>query len=364
MFGSIKHETPQYRDHFDVLIVFGDPLDLEAVRRVLENEIESAFVEPNDHIEVIDGLRVCRNWNNSPLTVALIAQSDVGGKACTMPLLERMTCLFDVDVVVMTGVCSGVDRVHGGVEYGTVVVTTSTSTEGGGEKQSDGEVLAHGDPEKMVEDVDVVIEQAIARLGGRSDWLETIPQSERRASPRYVEEMMLDEVMKSNYGVHTRDLFSRLKSEVIMKEMDERTLNSILEQMVNTKGWVSVEGGIVRCTARGEEYAQNAYEFPRADEINVLMGEVGSTCGVTVNYLEMKQYHKQIANRKLKGIDVEAYQFMSRCKDVFPHCVPLVMKGVSGYGTTDKRDYYQTYAALTGVAFLRHLLGLRQFCDL
>ncbi|XP_062505038.1 uncharacterized protein LOC134181787 [Corticium candelabrum] len=355
--ATLSNSPFPYRERFHVLVLCSLYSEVEAARRVLEYESESAFVDA--HTEVITGLCVCRNWNDSGLTIALIGQSDVGGKKCASRLIH-LTRLFRVDVAVMTGVCSGIERYRGAVEYGTVVVAKSTSTEGEGLKRSDGKYEARGDPEKMNEDVGVVIEQAIARLGERSDWLATIPRSERLASPRYVEEMMLDEVMKSSDGVSKTDLFDKLESEEIMKNWSRKMLDSILEQMVKTRGWVSVERGVVRCTASGEERENSA--FPCADKIRVVIGGIGSISYETVNLPnDIEQYKKRMANSQLKGIDMEAYTFMSHCKEVFPGCVCLVMKGIKNDGTANRHEYYHQFAASTPVAFLRYLLGLTPF---
>ena len=353
--------TSSYRDHFHVLVFCSVPSELEAARRVLENESDSTFEVV--HTDVIAGLSLCREWNKSPLTVGLIAQADAGGNACTARLTE-MKGLFSVDLAVMTGVCSAVEDVHARVEYGTVLVAKSTSTEEGGMKLHDGKFLANGNPEKIDKDVSVVIEQVICKLGSEREWLEAIPPSQRRASPRYVQEIMLDEVVKSKEGVQKRDLFGRLKLEEALEGLDGRVFDSILKKMVETRGWVILEDGVIKHTESGEDYMKNACEFPRPDEINVLMGSIGSIACVNDNLPnDIEQYRKHMANRKLNGIDMEAHYFMAHCKAAFPGSVSMVMKGILDYGTADRQEYYQAYAASTSAAFLNHLLRLKLFFD-
>ncbi|XP_062499073.1 uncharacterized protein LOC134176420 [Corticium candelabrum] len=212
-------------NHYHVLVLCNLHSELEAVRRVFENTTDSEFVDAHN---VIIGLRVCHNWNKTGLAIALIAQPDVGAKACTCRLFELLKGLVSFDVAVLIGVCSTVENVQEGVEYGTVIVARSTSTEEGGKKLRNGEFLPHGDPEKIDNDVRVIIQRVID--GSGSGWLDSIPPSERRASPPYVQEMMLNDVLKNKDGVNKKDLFIRLKSEETMKEMDKRILNIILKR--------------------------------------------------------------------------------------------------------------------------------------
>lgn len=342
------------RERFHVLFCCALNSELQAARQVLENETDSEFEDA--YSDVVSGLSVCRNWNNTPLTIGLIAQAEMGGKGCIARLTELQTKNFSADLAVMSGIMAGEEDVHGGVEYGTVVVGKSTSMEDGGKTLADGEFLAHGDPEKLDKDLSAAIDNVIGRLEGGKEWLESIPRTTQRPSPRYAQELILKKVAAMPDGITIGDLCNELS--VGVSQIDEKTWDGILRKMTKTCRWVTVEDGVVKQTETGQSYMRGAFKFPRTDEINVVMGSIGTIPCVTENLPnELQQYKKHMANRKLKGIDMEAHHFMSHSKATFKDCVPLVMKGISDYGTPAKQDYYQKYAASTPVAFLRYLLG-------
>ncbi|XP_062498777.1 uncharacterized protein LOC134176114 isoform X2 [Corticium candelabrum] len=95
------------------------------------------------------------------------------------------------------------------------------------------------------------------------------------------------------------------------------------------------------------------------------MGSIGSISFMTETLdKDMEQHKRKMANKNLIGIDMEAYPFMAYCRAAFPKSMPVVIKGISDYGNAEKYEYYQTYAASTAAAFLRNLLGSKQFCYL
>ena len=67
----------------------------------------------------------------------------------------------------------------------------------------------------------------------------------------------------------------------------------------------------------------------------------------------LKQY-----NRNILGIEMESYGlFYAAAKGLAPHPeVTASLKSVSDYGTKEKCDKYQEYAAYTSAAVLKHII--------
>ena len=345
-------------DHFHVLIFCALECERQAARKVMENGTDSEFV--STHAEIVTGLMLCRNWNKTPLTVAMISQPDTGETECTARLTELQKN-FSVDLAVMTGTCAGAEDVHGGVEYGTVVIAKRTDIEWG-KKTTDGGFLPQGNPAKLDARLISAIESVAGRLGRGTDWLNTIPQETWRPSPRYAQELILNEVLRSETKMNKKDLFRKLQSQEGLGQIDLRIWDSILKKTCEVDGWVNVSAGVVTYTQCGIDYKNDAFDFPRKDEINVIVDSIGTIrCGIENLPKVIGKYRRQMSDGQLKGIDMEAHHFMTHSKAAFPGCIPLVMKGVSDYGNLSKQDYYCEFAASTPVAFLRHLLTQQPF---
>ena len=348
------------RDHFHILIFCALESELQAACRVLENGTNSSFQDA--HTDVVCGLRVCRGWNNTGLTVAMISQREPGGGACCLRLVELRRLFFSVDLAVMTGSCASVQDMELRIEYGCVVVAERTEE---GIETQDGNFLARANPAKLDENLRVLIKSLSGKLDGSRDWLDVIPHEARLPSPRYAQEIVISELFKSKTGFKKRDLLAILNGKEGVANISSRTWGSILTQAADIAGLVSISHGIVSCTYEARAYERDAYEFPRRDEIKVVVDSIGCNRHLTWPLPNtIATYQKEIANRRIRGIDVDAHQFMTHSKDAFPDCLPLVMKGISGYGDRQQHDYYQQYAALTPIAFLRHLLTQQPFLEL
>ncbi|XP_062515719.1 uncharacterized protein LOC134191155 [Corticium candelabrum] len=310
----------------------------------------------------ISGLLVCRGWNGTVLTIAMISQTEPGETTCCGRLTELQR-YFSVDLAVMTGSCAGVQDVEVGIEYGCVVVAERTVMEEGIETP-DGEFLAHGNPAKLDENLSVLIKSSLGKLDGSRDWLNVIPHEARFPSPRYAQEIVISEVFKRETGLKKKDLFAILEGKEDVENISCRTWDTILTQAADVAGLVSISHGIVSCTEEARAYERDAYEFPRRDEIKVVVDSIGSVRTLTKPLPNtIATYRKRMANWRIRGIDVEAHQFMTHSKAAFPDCLPLVMKGISDYGDRLQHDYYQEYAASTPIAFLRHLLTRQPFLE-
>lgn len=303
---------------------------------------------------------MCRYWNKTPLTVAMISQPDTGETECTARLTELQKH-FRVDLAVMTGTCAGAEDVHGGVEYGTVVIAKRTGIESGN-KTVDGGFLPQGNPAKLDKEMISAIQAVAVRLGSSTGWLSTIPREAWRPSPRYAKELILDEVLNSETKMNKKDLFRKLQGQEGLDRMDLRVWDSILKNACEVDGWLNVSAGVVTYKDCGIKYKDEAYDFPRKDKISILMDSIGTIrCGVQNLSKVISKYRRQMSDGQLKGIDMEAHHFMTHCTAAFPGCIPLVMKGISDYGSLSKQDYYCEFAASTPVAFLRHLLTQQPF---
>ncbi|XP_062515377.1 uncharacterized protein LOC134190857 isoform X3 [Corticium candelabrum] len=73
--------------------------------------------------------------------------------------------------------------------------------------------------------------------------------------------------------------------------------------------------------------------------------------------LDMTNVKQRMADHNIRAIDREAHSFMEQATDSFSPGLPVVMKGISDYGTeSSKLMYYEAYAAATSAAFLRHFI--------
>jgi nucleoside phosphorylase/CheY-like chemotaxis protein len=89
-------------------------------------------------------------------------------------------------------------------------------------------------------------------------------------------------------------------------------------------------------------------------ELNIHIGPFASGSAVLENGNALAKI--KIHNRKLIGIDMEAYGVFYTCENCSKPkpLAALSIKSVCDYGDAEKNDYYQTYAAYTSANFLYH----------
>jgi nucleoside phosphorylase len=91
------------------------------------------------------------------------------------------------------------------------------------------------------------------------------------------------------------------------------------------------------------------------------VGPFASGAAVVARSAIMKEVQSQ--NRKLVGIDMEAYGLVSAAAELpAPQPDFLVLKGVSDFADEEKGDAYREYAAYVSAQFLAHLCTHGDLC--
>ena len=342
------------RDHFHVLIVCPRDSELQAARHVFEHETNSKFEEA--HTDLSCSLYLCREWNNLPLNVAMVAQVESGGIGA-MKLVADLANYFSVGLIAMTGICAAEEDKYNRIEYGTVVVANRTTTESGGLEKAN-ETF---EPRALYKEISKQISPAINELVAtkESSWVNFIPSQSYRPSPRYVKELLLQSVLANTEGIMMEDLLTTVRSKFSGIEM--LSLDEVLQKVLNEpKPWICAEDKLLKATDEGEHYATDQPLFVHVDH-DATVAVSASIASVTneVNDLdkEMETLKQHMAHHDIKAIDREAHFFMEQATDSFSPGLPVVMKGISDYGTdSSKLDYYKIHAASTSAAFLRHFV--------
>jgi hypothetical protein len=335
--------------HFHLLIFFAQQFEQSSAQNVFEAQTLTKF-EPT-YWDLLPGLSVCENWNSSGLTVAMMTQAEMGETACTTRL-TKFRDYFRADMIVMLGTCSGVEDCDRGVEYGSVVVAKRTVIEGG-TIRSNGDHFPYANVLSIDEDLLVSINTVVEELrNSEQKWLEVIPTDMRCPSPRRAKEIVLNTVVTNGCRMKKQDLYQALKRVETSRRFP---WDLILKYM---SGWIRDSQGQVEATEDGLSYKEQSFQFPREDEIRVMVDSIGSLRCKTENLPnDLATLKERMSDYKVNVFDMESHHFMNQCKALFPDCLPLVVKGIARYGTGEKiHKYYKDYAAATPAAFLRHIL--------
>lgn len=352
------------RDYFHVLIVCPRESELQAARRVFEHQSITKF--ESAHTDLSFNLRLCRGWKSLPLNVAMVAQVRPGGIE-TMKLVSELAKHFSAGLIAMTGVCAGEENKYTGVEYGTVVVAKRTTTESGGLSQADGTYQPHALYIDLDKQISPTINELI-QLGESHIWLEYIPGKSYCPSPRYVRELLLDHVLDNGSdGISKRQLL-RTVEEATLHSISSLVIDEVLSKMQNeAEPWVCAgdEAGVYKPTDQGERYARSEAGFLREDRdiITVISASMLSVSTETESLdKEIGALKQRVANRDVKAVDHEAHFFMEQATSCFSPGLPIVMKGISDYGTeVSKMNYYEVCAASTSASFLRHFITQKNY---
>ena len=349
---------------------------MQAAIAVLERGTNSKFENKYTHRSKLSRLnvRVCEGWNSSDIKVGVVAQTDSGGTESHM-LLANLAKFFTTTVVVMTGTCAGEENTHGYVEHGCVFVVNRATVEMGGTVEEGGNLQTRA----QYCDLDKGILAAVNELvQSNSDvWLKYVPENAFRPSPRYLQQLILDLVIKSGQdGITKRDLLDKMVDKKLsgMSTMRDDTTRLTYDEILNTmlqssSPWVSLSPRAKHryfLTDLGKRYAANEAIFPRRDNIVALVDSMLSVPHKHMNLkAELSTFKKRVANKNVKAVDMEAYYFMKQAIDSFARNeVPgraVVMKGICGYGcNASKGSYFHVCASSTPVAFLRHFMTIKQ----
>ncbi|RZK23816.1 MAG: hypothetical protein EOO43_08040 [Flavobacterium sp.] len=94
---------------------------------------------------------------------------------------------------------------------------------------------------------------------------------------------------------------------------------------------------------------------PHPHELAAFIGPLASGSNVVASSLKMNEIKGQ--NRKLIGIEMEAYALYYVCTQIFESkIIPIVIKSICDFGDEEKDDKYQKYSAYTSVQFSKHFL--------
>ena len=343
------------RDYFDVLIVCSRESELQAALDVFQHETSSTF--EGAHIDLHYNIRLCRGWNGLPLTIAMVAQVECGGIE-TMKVVADLAKDFSVGLIAMTGTCSGEEDKNRGIEYGTVVVAKRTTTECEGLKKADGTVQSRARYIKLNKTLFPSLNELVQTRKNRK-WLSYVPAKLCCASPRYVKDLLLECVLDKQPIAK-----KMLITNVVLKfpSLTKLNINETLEKMQKEQQplvYAERRTGEYKSTKAGELYPHDQVEFPCEDNtITIIAASIGSMSMETETLdTEMKEVRLRMADDDIKAIDRESHFFMEQATDSFSPGLPVVMKGISDYGTeASKLSYYEPYAACTSAAFLRHFI--------
>lgn len=350
-------EAKSSSKHFHVLILSPTETQLKATLSVFEAESGEVKFET---LESGTYLRVIRNWNSTSLDLVFDAQSENGERACNMRLSELLRHNVKPDLMVMTGACAGVVDVDRNIEHGTVVVAKRAVIESGTTLASH-EHAPYSDPVKLDHSLMNLCNTEIASAIDDKTWLYSIPDKLRRPSPRYAQELILNEILLGK-DMSKLELYQKMMEKGIeYPGMTKRWWDAVLKKMlpVSGNGMVCIEAGKLKVTEKGNSYTEEAFDFPRKDEISVIMESIGSVrCESEKLPEELPGYVLRMSDHKLVAIDLESHAFMTQAKSVFPDCLPMVIKGIEHYGTPQStQDFYVDYAAATPAAFLKRFLS-------
>ena len=364
------------QDHLNVLIVCALESELQAAVAVLESGTNSKFENKYMHPTDLSGLnvRVCEGWNSSDMKVGVVAQTDLGGTESQI-LLGNLAKFFTATIVAMTGTCAAEENTHGHVEHGCVFVANRATVEMGGTVEEGGDLQARA---KYCE-LDKGILAAVNELVHLDShiWLKYVPDNAIRPSPRYLQQLILDLVIKSGMdGISKRDLLDKMVDKKLsgMYTMRDDTTRLTYDEILNTmlqspSAWIS-SSPTAECryflTDLGEKYATNEAIFPRRDNVVATVDSMLSVPHKDMNLkAKLSTYKKRVADKNVKAVDMEAYYFMKHAIDSFKrNGVPgkvVVIKGIADYGSNaSKGDYFHVFAASTPAAFLRHLMTAKK----
>ena len=364
------------QDHLNVLIVCALESELQAAIAVLESGTNSKFENKYTHHSELSRLnvRVCEEWNSSDIKVGVVAQTDTGGTESQM-LLANLAKFFKTTVVVMTGTCAGEENTHGYMEHGCVFVVNRATVEMGGTFEEGGNLQARAQYCELEKGILAAVNELVH---SNSDvWLKYVPENAFRPSPRYLQQLILDLVIKSGQdGITKRDLLDKMVDKKLpgMSTMRDDTTHLTYDKILNTmlqssSAWVTLPP-TAECryflTNLGERYAANEAIFPRHDNIVALVDSMLSVPHKDMNLkAELSTYKERVADKNVKAVDMEAFYFMKQAIDSFKRNEvsgrAVVMKGICDYGfNASKGGYFHVHAASTPVAFLRHLMTVKQ----
>ena len=364
------------KDHLNVLIVCALESELQAAVAVLESGTNSKFEHKYTHPTDLSMLnvRVCEEWNSSKMKVGVVAQTDTGGTESQM-LLGNLAKFFTATIVAMTGTCAAEENTHSHLEHGCVFVANRATVEMGGTVDQSGHLKARAQYCELDKGILAAVNELVH---SHSDvWLKYVQKNAVRHSPRYLQQHILDLVFKSGQdGITKRDLLDKMVDKKLsgMSTMRDDNIRLTYDDILNTmlqssSPWVSLSPTAKYryfLTDVGERYAENEAIFPRRDNVVALVDSMLSSPHKHMNLKEeLSTYQKRVADKNVKAVDMEAYYFMKQAIDSFKRNEApgkaVVIKGISDYGSNaSKGDYFHVYAASTPVAFLRHMMTLKQ----
>ena len=93
------------------------------------------------------------------------------------------------------------------------------------------------------------------------------------------------------------------------------------------------------------------------NDLSAFMGPLATGSQVVASNQRINEIKMQ--NRKLIGIEMEAYGLYYACTQIFDSKItPIVIKSICDFGDETKNDLYQKYSAYTSVQFAKHFLFL------
>ena len=345
------------RDYFDVLIVCPRESELQAALEVFQPDPKRSSRFEGAYSDLPYNIRLCRGWDGLPLSVAMVAQVECGGIE-TMKLVADLAKDFSVGLIAMTGTCSGEEDRNRGIEYGTVVVAKRTTTECGGLKKADGSVQSRARYIELDKKLFPSLNELVETRKNRK-WLSYVPAKLCCASPRYVKDLLLECVLDKQ-PIAKKMLLKNVALK--LSSLTKLNINETLEKMQKEQEplvYAELRTGEYKSTKAGKLYPHDQVEFPCEDNtITVIAASIGSMLMETEKLdTEMKEVRLRMADHDIKAIDREAHFFMEQATNSFSPGLPVVMKGISNYGTeASKLRYYEPYAASTSAAFLRHFI--------
>ena len=360
----------------DVVIVTAVPIELQAVKKVLEKVGCTSFPDyqirnSSGGVEV-GGIATKLQLEGSTFNVGVFLLLQMGHVGTTN-LLQAIK--YGVEskqvsgsgLLVMIGMCAGnPDK----VKVGTIMTPSRISKEGGEGAKLDAETGKReeaGADAKIRHAVLTAVQAASPQFCGY-DWLRKyLPDEVKNTpSPPFLQDAILAALKKvhpneMNVTEVLKGLFSAYENwpeNVITKEVVKEALGILKREHVteNGKKFSINEKGINMI-----DDIESDSHFPRSDPPDPAVNNnpiiAGDLVRVGMTPELWGELKGQVGQRKASGFEMEGYGFLRYAEDHLTTFDTWFVKVVTDYATKQsKMDYYQYYGACLAAAFFVHVL--------
>ena len=360
----------------DVVVVTAVPIELRAVRKVLEKAGCTSF--PNFQIRdssdevLVGGVATKLQLQKSTFNVGVFLLLQMGHEGAT-DFLQAIKYgveskqVSESGLLVMIGMCAG--NPDSKVKFGTIMTPQLIANETGVGSKLDAKT---GKFETSVADAkvshrDCAAVQAASPEFCEYDWLDKYLPDEVKNTPS---PLFLQDAILAALNVHPnemnvaevhRKLFSAYENwpeTIITKEVVKEALGILkCEYVTEDDKKFSINEKGRKCIKDIESDS----DFPRSDSQDPEVNKNPMISGAFVlDDMTDKHWEKlkdQAGNRKASGFDMEGYGYLSYAGKHLGMLTTWFVKVVTNFATKEsKMDYYQHYGACLAAAFFLHVL--------